>query len=390
MRLQGEPWVLLEDRKGGGAWLFHQLVREEHVAAPEPGALRAALERIDQSTRREGLHAAGWLGYEAGFGLLPKLAALALPPPAVPALWFGLYRRREALAPAEAEARLRDAAAPGGFAVRGLRPNMDAAAYRSALARIQARIAAGDTYQVNYTLKQTFALDGAPAALYLALRERQATALSAFVQTAGHSVLSLSPELFFRKQGGRLTLRPMKGTAPRGATPEEDEAWAARLRLDEKSRAENLMIVDLIRSDVGRIARIGTVRVPALFEVERYATLHQMVSVVEAEVDPELSLAVLMASLFPSGSVTGAPKLRTMELIHQLEREPRGVYTGAIGFVSPDGDACFNVAIRTIVVDAGGRGEMGIGSGVVADSDSDAEYRECLLKGEFLAAAARG
>ena len=196
-------------------------------------------------------------------------------------------------------------------------------------------------------------------------------------------MLSLSPELFFARTGARIEVRPMKGTLPRSGDEGEIERSSAWLRSDPKSRAENIMIVDLLRNDLARISIPGTVRVPSLLDVERYETVLQMTSTIEAELDGDPSVHQLIQALFPCGSVTGAPKVSTMEIIRALESEPRGVYTGAIGYVSGD-EAAFNVAIRTLSVDHEGGGELGVGSGILVDSDAEAEYEECLLKGKFL------
>ena len=232
-----------------------------------------------------------------------------------------------------------------------------------------------------------FAFSGDPVALYSALRRKQRVEYGALIGAGDFQVLSLSPELFFRREGKHLTSRPMKGTAPRGRTPREDARLKTWLTVDEKQRAENLMIVDLLRNDLGRIAKIGSVEVTDLFTVETYRTVHQMTSGITAELRADMGLKDMLKALFPCGSVTGAPKVRAMEIIRELEAHPRGVYTGAIGHIAPNGDSQFNVAIRTLFIDADGAGEMGIGSGVVSDSKADAEFEECLLKAHFLTKA---
>ena len=219
---------------------------------------------------------------------------------------------------------------------------------------MQDYIAAGDVYQINLTLKYRFAFSGDPVALYAALRRKQRVAYGALIGRRDFQVLSLSPELFFRREGKRLFARPMKGTAPRGRTPREDARLKTWLTVDEKQRAENLMIVDLLRNDLGRIAKIGSVEVTDLFTVETYRTVHQMTSGITAELRADMGLNDMLKALFPCGSVTGAPKVRAMEIIRELEGQPRGVYTGAIGRIAPNGDAQFNVAIRTLYIDADG------------------------------------
>ncbi|HEX5930836.1 MAG TPA: aminodeoxychorismate synthase component I, partial [Methyloceanibacter sp.] len=255
--------------------------------------------------------------------------------------------------------------------------------YDRAFAKVRDYIAAGDVYQINLTLKYRFAFASDPVALYAALRRQQRVAYGALIHTGELDVLSLSPELFFRREGKHISTRPMKGTAQRGRTPREDARLKTWLAVDEKQRAENLMIVDLLRNDLGRVAKIGSVEVTDLFTVETYRSVHQMTSGITAELRSDMGLKDLLRALFPCGSVTGAPKVHAMEIIRELEAEPRGVYTGAIGHIAPSGDAQFNVAIRTVVL-AGAKGEMGIGSGIVADSKAESEFDECLLKAHFL------
>lgn len=340
----------------------------------------------------QGFHLAGWMAYEFGFLFEPvlkkKLAALADRPLAR----FGVFP-----APLVFDHRTGEwdhgtpwpplsSAGPAdqGFAVRGLRPNMDQADYITAIRRIKEYIEAGDTYQVNFTLKLLFSLDGSPEALYEALRRNQSVSYGACIRWGDQRIMSFSPELFFRKdQAGRCTVRPMKGTIRRGRFRQEDEKLALFLQNDGKNRSENVMIVDLLRNDLGRVCTAGSIAVPSLFDIETYETLHQMTSTVTGELARQTSLFTLMKALFPCGSVTGAPKIRTMEIIRELEAGPRGVYTGAIGHLAPDGQATFNVPIRTLHL-VGNNGEMGIGSGVVHDSDPQQEWQECLLKGRFL------
>ena len=236
---------------------------------------------------------------------------------------------------------------------------------------------------MNLTDKYTFDFAGSPVSAFASLREKQKVGYGAYLDIGGQHILSFSPELFFKIDRGIITTRPMKGTVRRGKTIEEDAELARWLQQDKKNRSENLMIVDLLRNDVGRISDIGSVRVRDMFSVEKYETLHQMTSTVEGTLRSGLSYYDIFRSIFPSGSVTGAPKIRTMQIIREIEEEPRGVYTGAIGFFAPNGTAAFNVPIRTLVID-GSRGEMGVGSGIVFDSDPAAEYEECMLKAQFL------
>ena len=246
-------------------------------------------------------------------------------------------------------------------------------------------IEAGDIYQANLTMRLSTELNGPALGLWGGLRQRQKVGHGAFVDLLPEAaLLSRSPELFFRtdRTGGIVT-RPMKGTAPRGPDPASDRKAALELAVDEKQRAENLMIVDLLRNDLSRISQIGSVHVPRLFQVETYPTLHQMTSTVVAELSPAIGLHDLFAALFPCGSVTGAPKIRAMEIIRELETTPRGVYCGAVGSIAPSGDMSFNVAIRTLHLYAGGEVVLNAGGGIVADSRADEEYEEALWKTRF-------
>lgn len=266
-------------------------------------------------------------------------------------------------------------------------PLVSPSAYAAALARIRDFIAAGDTYQVNYTFPLRSPFHGDPQAAWHALAATQGAGYSAFLDLGDWQVLSCSPELFLARTGDRLTLRPMKGTMSRGRFAAEDRRQAAALAASPKNRAENLMIVDLLRNDAGRVAATGSVHVPRLFEVERYRTVFQMTSTVEACLRPNLGTAALFAALFPCGSVTGAPKIRTLQIIRELEPLARQLYTGAIGFIRPGGDAVFSVAIRTVLLEARtGEARCGVGGGITWDSSPEDEYDECLLKAQFLTA----
>ncbi|MEP0548389.1 MAG: aminodeoxychorismate synthase component I [Rhodothermales bacterium] len=336
------------------------------------------LAELDRATAA-GEWVAGYLAYEAGYAF-ERVAEIASQPG--PLAWFGVYRAPQRLATAEVE-RLLDGA--GTYSLTEPQFALDRAAYRDRIARIKAHIRAGDVYQINFTAPFRFGFEGDPVGLYRTLRQRQRVGYGALVRTEETWVLSRSPELFFSRNGLDIAARPMKGTARRGATGEEDAAQARWLTDDAKNRAENLMIVDLLRNDLSVVAEPGSVRVPALFTAERYDTLWQMTSTVEARLRPGVGLAEIVRALFPCGSVTGAPKIRAMQLIDELEGELRGVYCGAVGFAGPNSRAVFNVPIRTVVL-RDGEGRMGSGSGVVWDSDADAEYDECVLKARFLTA----
>ncbi|MFC1513281.1 aminodeoxychorismate synthase component I [Thermodesulfobacteriota bacterium] len=340
--------------------------------------------------RERGYYLAGWFAYEFGYLLEPVLAKSGRQPDKQELLAeLGVYaephiydHQQQSFAGAGpwpvAEKR-----SQGKYDLAHLRLNLQQADYLAAIARIKQYIEAGDTYQVNFTLKLLFDFAGSAEAFYQTLRRNQSVAHGAFLRSGDHRLLSFSPELFFRKCGDRCSVRPMKGTVRRGRSCAEDAANGEWLRNDIKNRSENVMIVDLLRNDLGRICRMGSVRTDSLFDVETYESLHQMTSTIHGRMRPEIGLAQLFRALFPCGSVTGAPKIRTMEIIRELEVAPRGVYTGAIGYLAPDGDMVFSVPIRTVALD-GGQGEMGIGSGVVYDSDPLGEWEECKLKGRFL------
>ena len=389
-RLRADGAVLLDaprrdaDTGRAGALLFD---------APRATVVARATDEVDDALRAldralaDGHHVAGVLAYEAGHALEPGRVADAPLASDVPLVWFGVYDVPQAVDVGDAL----DALAPP--AVRDVAFGWTADDYAARLAAVRRHIHDGDVYQVNLTLPVTFALDGDPLALYAALRRRQPTSYGAWLALPGGlAVASVSPELFVRVDpagGGRVAVtRPMKGTAPRGATPAEDDRLARALVAADKERAENLMIVDLLRNDLARVAEGGSVSVPALFDAERYDTVTQMTSTVRARLRPDVALSDLLRAAFPCGSVTGAPKLRAMEVIAAVERAPRGIYCGAIGYAAPDGTAAFSVAIRTAVVRpdgaGGGRGVYGVGSGVVWDSRSDAEWAECALKARVL------
>jgi len=310
----------------------------------------------------------------------------------LPLLWFGLYEAPEVVgAPrveggdiaGEGQDSHPDRDGPVGRLYAGWTPSVSREEYDAALACIKDQIAEGNTYQVNYTFRLRRAFDGDAWSLFARLARAQQAQYATFVDLGRWAICSVSPELFFRREGRQLTARPMKGTARRGLTLADDRQQAAWLRQSEKNRAENVMIVDMLRNDLGRVAAIGSVRVPRLFELERYPNVWQMTSTVTAESAAPLS--EVMGALFPCASITGAPKHSTMGLIARLESTPRRVYTGCIGHFGPGQQAQFNVAIRTVLVDrAAGTAEFGVGGGIVWDSETEAEYDECLDKARVL------
>jgi len=317
------------------------------------------------------------LDYELGYLLEPKSAPPGWQAGSQVLARFWRFAERIEMDGQAAEAWLQQAAGEAPAGVGGLQAAIDDAAYAAAIARIKALIFAGDCYQVNFTFPLQFTWFGRPAALYARLRQRQPVRYGGFVGNADAAQVSLSPELFLERRGNRLLTRPMKGTAPRSVAPEQ-------LLASAKDRAENLMIVDLLRNDLGRIAASGSVKVDRLFDIEAYPTVWQMVSEVSAGIAPQVSFGEILRALFPCGSITGAPKIRAMQIAAELEAQPRGLYTGALGWLAPNGDFRLNVAIRTLDLQAGGVGRLGIGSGIVADSDSAAEWAECHLKARFL------
>ena len=370
------PFVLLDDARADGAPARLYSAPAAVIEARSPDEVAPALAEL-RAAVAAGRHAAGFLSYEAGDALEPG-AGPALHPP-TPLLWFGLF---------DGFAKVPDPAAllpdPAGAWVGAPQPEVSRGDYDAMIARVQTLIAAGDIYQANLTFRAMVPFAGDPPALYAAVRARAKAGWGALVAMGRETLLSFSPELFFDLADGRITCRPMKGTARRIADPALDAAAAAALAADGKQRAENLMIVDLMRNDLSRVAAPGSVAVPELFAVEHYPTVHQMTSTVTAALDPARDGVDVLAALFPCGSITGAPKLRAMQVIGEVERSPRGPYTGAIGSIDAPGAAQFNAAIRTMLVDGAGRATIGLGGGIVAESRADAEWDEALAKGDFL------
>ncbi len=380
------PTVLLDDATPGREHLTRFAGAVEVIAAWQPEDIPASLAAIERA-RAAGRHVAGYFAYELGYLLEPRLRPLLPRDRTGPLLWFGVFERAEEVG-GDVLASLQ--AAVTGRAYAGpLRHEWDEAAYGERFVKVRDFIAAGDIYQANLSFRSRFAFAGDPLALYARLRSRAAAAHGAFIDDGERQILSLSPELFCDlSPDGHITARPMKGTMARGADPASDARARQALVASTKDRAENLMIVDLLRNDLGRIAELGSVAVADLFAIETYPTLHTMVSTVTARLKPGAGVETILRALFPCGSITGAPKIRAMEIIRALETSPRGVYCGAIGHFAPDGSARFNVAIRTLTI-RGDRGELGIGGGVVQDSRSGSEYDECLLKARYYETARR-
>jgi para-aminobenzoate synthetase/4-amino-4-deoxychorismate lyase len=360
------------------------------VEARRLAEVPAALARLDAAIDR-GLQVAGFLAYELGYALEPALQHLLPAAGPLPLIHCGLYERQQVSSVDAADAWLRrrvEAEGAGGAVIDELRPLVARDEYRARFDVAIHRIHAGDLYQLNLAIPVAFRWRGDPLALYAQLRANQPVRHGGFVRVGSSAILSFSPELFFELAGGCIRSRPMKGTMRRGADAAEDDQLRRALQQDEKNRAENLMIVDLMRNDLARLCVPGSVEVEDLYRIETLPTLHQMTSCVAGRLAPHASLSGILRALFPAGSITGAPKIAAMRAIGGLERRPRGVYTGALGHVGRGADGQlagrFNVAIRTLTLLPDGHGETFVGSGLVADSRGDAEYDECLLKYRFL------
>ncbi|QGM45351.1 aminodeoxychorismate synthase component I [Methylocystis heyeri] len=370
------PFVLFEDGRDEGRSLLFD-APEEIIVARSAAEVAEAFSRMEAASRR-GLHLAGYASYELGYALEPRFRAQATPASPTPLLLFGAFKAPKPYVPPAGEEE------PAQIA---LQPAWSREEYAERFQKCRDYIFAGDVYQINLTFPLYGRFDGDPMALYRGLRKRQPVAYGGVVALGEETVVSLSPEVFFEARGRDIRARPMKGTAQRGFMPLEDMARAKYLTEDEKSRAENLMIVDLLRNDLSRLAEVGSVKVADLFTVHTYPTLHQMTSGIEARLREGVTLKDLFTGLFPCGSVTGAPKIRAMEIIRDLECAPRGVYCGSLGVIAPDGEISFNVAIRTLTIFPDHSLVCNVGSAVVADSRPREEYDECLIKARFLTGA---
>ena len=391
-----EPFILLDDARPTGASAA-RLYRApaEVVVARRAAEVAPALERLGE-LRAQGFELAGYLAYEAGLALEERLLPLAdaRSGAAGPLLWFGAFQGYETIAADDVPEWLSAHAEPGLAQIGPLEPQLSPGGYGAAFAALQEAIAAGDIYQANLTFHLAGSFRGDPLALYAALRPAAGAGYGGIVFDGSHWLLSCSPELFFAEKDGAAMVKPMKGTRPRGRSQAEDAALASELAASTKDRAENLMIVDLLRNDLSRVAEAGSVKVERPFAVESYPTVHQMVTTVRARLMAGKGPVDMIRALFPCGSITGAPKIRAMELINAVERDARGPYCGAIGRIDANGDAAFNVAIRTLRLTPGengrGRAVLGVGSAIVADSEALPEWRESLLKGGFASLHAAG
>ena len=376
----GTPWARFDDLRAGTALRFPPPARVLTASSPED--VVPVLAEVERATAA-GQWAAGYVGYEAAAGLDPALPVCPPDPDGPPLAWFAVCAPPTAVPPVERPA--------GRRSPRSWRPDRSDAEHRRSVDLVREHIAAGDTYQVNLTDRLRTRDPGEPAALYADLAPAQAGAHCAYLDLGRHVIASASPELFFDWDGDLLRTRPMKGTAARGTTPDDDRRQGEQLRTSPKERAENLMIVDLLRNDLSRVAWVGSVDVPGLFVLERYPTVWQLTSEITARTRADVGLVDVFRALFPCGSVTGAPKRASMQLIRDLEGGPRGVYCGAIGVVAPPGAAFrarFSVAIRTVVVDRETDSAVyGAGGAITWGSDAAAERAELLAKAAILRGA---
>lgn len=362
------------DRNTRKSFLFTK--PRDVISANSTAELHAALSAIDEF-QSDGRFLAGYISYDAG--LIMDKQIISRHEPSMPLLWLGVYDSVEEFDYAETVVQCGDDA----VAIQDTRMDLSENEYLDAVERVKEYIRSGDVYQVNPSSKLSFRNIGTAAGLFARLRKAHPVCHSAFVNAGEFAVISLSPELFLRRDGEKIVTRPMKGTLRRGRDSDEDRRFHKFLRDDEKNRAENIMIVDLMRNDLGRICKFGSVTAPRLFHIERYNSLLQMTADVEGELLEGMKTSQILKATFPPGSITGAPKIRAIEVIDELESESRGVHYGSIGMFRPDGDFLLNVAIRTIV-QRGDRCEMRVGGGIVADSDPRAELHEAILKGRFV------
>ncbi|MDJ1168694.1 aminodeoxychorismate synthase component I [Roseofilum sp. BLCC_M154] len=359
-------------------WLQFENPIKVYCVTANSGNPIATLEEIENQVEKQGCYAVGMLSYEAS--PLFDSALRVHEDPDFPQLWFALYDRPSHILTPQDFIKLYTHVDDPGITWES---ELTEAEFHQAIARVQNYIRQGDTFQVNYSFRLRSPFRGDPGWALNFLRRSPPAPYSAYLDMGRYIIASSSPELFFTLDGSTFTSKPMKGTAPRGKTLAEDRQLAQWLHHSPKNRAENVMIVDMVRNDIGRVATIGTVQVPRLFEVERYATVWQMTSTVTAQTRSPLSQ--ILANIFPCASITGAPKARTMEIVTELERSPRRIYTGAIGYLRPGRKAKFNVAIRTLLIDQHSQQvEYGIGSGIIADSNSQEEYQECYIKSLIL------
>lgn len=393
----GEPFILLDDARSEGAVDAHLFEHPSEIfVARRAQDVPRILAEAEAARIMAGGILAGYIAYEAGLALEPRLMPLATERTGAhgPLVWLALFEDHKTIPADEVPRWLAERAGAGPASIGPLVPQISTGAYLEAFAALQEAIRAGDIYQSNMTFPLAGAARGDPVAIYSAIRPAAKAGYGGLVFDGDHWLLSFSPELFFALKDGKAKVKPMKGTRPRGRTPEEDAELRDELGASAKDKAENLMIVDLLRNDLSRVAEPGSVRVDDPFTIETYPTVHTMVSTIRAQLQPDKGTIDMIRALFPCGSITGAPKIRAMELIHQLERDARGPYCGAIGRIGPGKEAAFNVAIRTIRLTPGENDKhhavLGVGGAIVADSDGMGEWRECLIKGGFVRGEAGG
>ncbi|WP_390627927.1 aminodeoxychorismate synthase component I [Bacillus litorisediminis] len=329
--------------------------------------------RLVQEAVDQGFYAAGFLSYESAPAF--DSAFKVRNGHKMPLIWFGIFQ----------EPQMRTLSGTASYSLSEWNPNVSIDEYHQAIASIKQSIESGDTYQTNYTIRLHSQFEGDALSLFQKMKKAQSSNYCAFIHTGDHTILSASPELFFHLEGNKITTRPMKGTIKRGKSFEEDLANASWLYHSEKNRAENVMIVDLLRNDLGMIAEPGSVNVTKLFEIETYPTVHQMTSTITANIPSHTQMVDIFKALFPCGSITGAPKIKTMDIIADIETTPRNVYCGAIGYISPNKEAIFSVPIRTVVIEQeSGQATYGVGGGITWDSTTQGEYHEILAKSKIL------
>jgi len=372
-----------EDRLTQRARVLTEPLRR--IVASEPEELPAAFAQIEEA-RQAGHWVALLLEYELGEWLEPALAQTSrqaavsgssIQPRLTALVYAHMHEERPWSVGTECSNNIQ-------ASIVSITHGIAKEHYLARIEQIREWIGQGEVYQVNSTFPLLVNTEGNPSQLYRKIATRHPVAHAAYIEDIGRTILSFSPELFLERVDNTLTTRPMKGTAPRAADPDMDQRLGEALHASEKNRAENLMIVDLLRNDLGRLARPGSVRADPLFSLEKYPSVWTMTSTVQAEIAPETSFAEILKALFPCGSVTGAPKIAAMKRIQETEAEPRGLYCGSVGWLAPNGDFSLNVAIRTLVLDDEGQGRYHVGGGIVYDSDPDQEWDECHWKARIL------
>ena len=380
-KLESNKGILLEtlllDKENKFSYLFLDL--KDELCFYKGDDLVVFFQKLEKYLK-QGFYLAGYFSYEFGYMFEEKLQCfLKKYSGDIPLVWLGVFKKPVSFISSSVNNKL----LVKDYKLTNGNFNLNFPEYKKSLRKIKQSIIKGDTYQINFTFKNRFKFKGNACGLYSYLKSIQPTAYGAFINNGSGKILSFSPELFFRRKQKQIMVKPMKGTMKRGSRLQQDKKLKEKLRQSVKDQAENIMIVDLLRNDLGKIAEKGSVKTEELFKIESYPTLFQMISVVTAKLQNKVKWLDIFKALFPSGSVIGAPKISSMEIIKRREEEPRGVYTGCIGYIAPNNQACFNVAIRTLMINKS-KAQMGIGSGIVYDSTAKKEYQESLLKSKFL------